>query len=51
MEECSEAEEVFKGDQAGQCDVSNGGIVVPGPEDHCSNSPIISSLLSVESCS
>ena len=39
MEQYSEAEEAFEDDQTGQCGVSNGGIGVPGPEDHYSNLP------------
>ena len=34
MEQYSEAEEAFEDDQIGQSGVSDGGIRVPGPEDH-----------------
>ena len=48
--EDSRAEErpAFEDDQPGPSGVSNGGIGVPGPEDHCSNPPSVSSLPSVK---
>ena len=42
-EEYSKAEEAFVNNQTGQCGVSNGGIGVPGTEDHYSNPPSVSS--------
>ena len=39
MEQYSETKEAFEDDQTGQSGVSDGGIRVPEPEDHYSNSP------------
>ena len=46
-EEYNKAKGVLKESQTGRCGVSNGGIGVPGPKDHYSNPPTVSSLSSV----
>ena len=38
---------MFEDGQTGHCCVSNGGIGVPGSEDHYGNPPTVSSLPSV----
>ena len=42
MKQFSKTEEAFEDGQIGQSGVSDGGIRVPGPEDHYSNPPIMS---------
>ena len=49
MEQFSETEEAFEDGQTGQSDVSDGGIRVPGPEDHYSNPPTMSFIPFVRS--
>ena len=49
MEQYSETEEVFEDNQTGQSGASDGGIRVPGPEDHYSNPPTMSFILFVRS--
>ena len=49
MEHYSETEEAFEDAQTGQSGVSDGGIRVPGPEDHYSNPPTMSVIPFVRS--
>ena len=49
MEQYSETKEAFEDDQTGRSRVSDGGIRVPGPEDHYSNPPTMSFIPFVRS--
>ena len=49
MEHYSETEEAFEDFQTGQNGLSDGGIRVPGPEDHYSNPPTMSFIPFVRS--
>ena len=49
MEQYCENEKAFEDDQTGQSGVRDGGIRVPGPEDHYSNPPTMSFIPVVRS--